>query len=168
VSFAGFLEVESELGRGCVFTVALPATLALVRGLLVRTCGRRYALPVSVVWEIAQLQPDAGPRYRLPNTGELIRLVPLAELFGLSGAMAGPGSHSLAAIVGPPERRVGLVVDGLEGQRDLVMKPLGEALGVVPGVAGFAQLGPGEPVLVLDVPALTDEALGRPALRGTL
>jgi two-component system chemotaxis sensor kinase CheA len=162
VSVAGFLEVVTRLGEGSTFTLALPATLALVRGLVVRAGDHRYAMPVSAIWEIAGLADDHGERLALEATGESLPLVSIVDLFGLEPR---PTPRSFAAVVGPPDRRVGLVLDGIEGQRDLVMKPLGGALGPIPGVAGLAQLGPEEPVLVLDVPALVDEALGRPALR---
>lgn len=164
VSLAGFLEVDSKLGEGSTFRVSLPATLALVRALLVRVRGETYALPASTVLEVVALEALGQTSRAL--SGAPVPLVELAQLFGLAGVPAAEGTHPLVVLVGPSEQRVGLVVDGLGGQRDLVTKPLGPALGHIAGISGLAPLGPEQSVLVLDVATLVDDALGRPALRG--
>jgi len=90
-----------------------------------------------------------------------VPILRLAEVFGLSGH---PGPRESVVVLGVAERRLGLVVDSLHGQRDLVTQSLGPRLGPVPGISGAAEVGQHHTVLVLDVGALLEEALRGPAL----
>jgi len=162
---SGVIEVESRAGEGTTFRVTLPVTLATVRGLLVGVSGRVYAVPLSSVLDVLahnrQRGAMEGGRGVLPVRGRSIPVVSLAETFGLPRRAEG-GVYLV--VVGVAERRLGLVVDTLHGQRDLVTQALGPRLGQVPGISGAAEVGHHHTVLVLDVGALLDEVLRGPPL----
>ena len=162
---SGVIDVESREGEGTTFRITLPVTLATVRGLLVGVRGRVYALPLSSVLDIVALEPGkpgtTGGQTMVSVRGRAVPILRLAEVFGLSGH---PGPRESVVVLGVAERRLGLVVDSLHGQRDLVTQSLGPRLGPVPGISGAAEVGQHHTVLVLDVGALLEEALRGPAL----
>jgi two-component system chemotaxis sensor kinase CheA len=162
---SGVIDVESRPGEGTTFRVTLPVTLATVRGLLVGVSGRVYAVPLSSVLDV--LAHD-GQRAQAEDSGRVVAVrgrnipvVSLADTFGLPRRTEG-GAYLV--VVGVAERRLGLVVDALHGQRDLVTQALGPRLGHVPGISGAAEVGHHHTVLVLDVGALLDEVLRGPPL----
>jgi len=162
---SGVIDVESRAGEGTTFRVTLPVTLATVRGLLVGVSGRVYAVPLSSVLDVLghdgrRTGLEEG-RQVVPVRGRSIPVVSLAETFGLPRRAEG---SAYLVVVGVAERRLGLVVDALHGQRDLVTQALGPRLGQVPGISGAAEVGHHHTVLVLDVGALLDEVLRGPAL----
>jgi len=162
---SGVIDVESRAGEGATFRVTLPVTLATVRGLLVGVSGRVYAVPLSSVLDVLSHEGLPGTveegRRVVPVRGRSIPVVSLAETFGLPRRTEG-GVYLV--VVGVAERRLGLVVDALHGQRDLVTQALGPRLGQVPGISGAAEVGHHHTVLVLDVGALLDEVLRGPPL----
>ncbi len=162
---SGVIDVESRAGEGTSFRVTLPVTLATVRGLLVGVCGRVYAVPLSSVLDVLAHDGQHGMtedgRRFLSVRGYSIPVVSLAETFGLPRRSEGA---VYVVVVGVAERRLGLMVDALHGQRDLVIQALGPRLGQVPGISGAAEVGHHHTVLVLDVGALLDEVLRGPPL----
>ncbi|HUM10509.1 MAG TPA: chemotaxis protein CheA [Myxococcaceae bacterium] len=161
---SGVIDVESRPGEGTTFRVTLPVTLATVRGLLVGVSGRVYAVPLSSVLDVLAHDGEGtmeNGRRVLSVRGRSISVVSLAETFGLPRRTEG-GVYLV--VVGVAERRLGLVVDALHGQRDLVTQALGPRLGQVPGISGAAEVGHHHTVLVLDVGALLDEVLRGPPL----
>jgi two-component system chemotaxis sensor kinase CheA len=162
---SGVIDVESRAGEGSTFRITLPVTLATVRGLLVGVSGRVYAVPLSSVLDVLAHDGQHGVtedgRRMVPVRGYNIPVVSLAETFGLPKRADG-GVYLM--VVGVAERRLGLVVDALHGQRDLVTQALGPRLGQVPGISGAAEVGHHHTVLVLDVGALLDEVLRGPPL----
>jgi two-component system chemotaxis sensor kinase CheA len=133
----------------------------MVRGLIVRVSGRTYAIPLNGVVEILALSPEAvharAGRESITVRGTTLPLVRLARLFRLPEADL-PRRH--VVVVGLAQERLGVAVDELLGQADMVTKPLGERLARVQGIAGVADLGNRRTVLVLDVAALIGEGLG--------
>ncbi len=160
---SGVIDVESVSGLGTCFRLTLPLTLAMVRGLIVRVSGRTYAIPLNGVVEILALGPEAvhtrGGRESILVRGMALPLVRLARLFRLPEV---PLERRNVVVVGLAQERLGLAVDELLGQADMVTKPLGERLARVEGIAGVADLGNRRTVLVLDVAALIGEALQAP------
>ncbi|MGO8970480.1 MAG: chemotaxis protein CheA [Myxococcaceae bacterium] len=158
---SGVIDVESVAGMGTCFRLTLPLTLAMVRGLIVRVSGRTYAIPLNGVVEILALGPEAVHGRQGQETisvrGTPMPLVRLARLFRLPEV---PLAKRNVVVVGLAQERLGLAVDELLGQADMVTKPLGERLSRVEGIAGVADLGNRRTVLVLDVAALMGEALG--------
>ncbi len=164
---SGVIDVESVSGLGTCFRLTLPLTLAMVRGLIVRVSGRTYAIPLNGVVEILPLGPEAvhtrGGRESILVRGTALPLVRLARLFRLPEVEL---QRRNVVVVGLAQERLGLAVDELLGQADMVTKPLGERLARVEGIAGVADLGNRRTVLVLDVAALIGEALHAPGPGG--
>jgi two-component system chemotaxis sensor kinase CheA len=153
----GLVEVESVPGVGTKFIIQLPLTLAIIAALLVEAHGRAYAVPLSAVVESLKFRPrevktiSGRPTLRLRE--RIVPLLGLAELLG--EGEPGPARERYAVILGRGDKRVGLVVDRLRGQQEVVIKALDHGLigGNVP-VAGATIMGDGRVVLILDVTAL--------------
>jgi two-component system chemotaxis sensor kinase CheA len=154
---SGVVEIESAPGVGTRFTIQLPLTLAIISALLVEVAGDTYALPQAAVIECLRLSPDEihtiGGRETLRLRDRVIPLVRLRSLLGRAGA--GPGDYTV--ILGRGEKRIGVVVEKLQGRQPVVIKAIDPAvLGHASPVAGATITGGGRVVLILDVPALFD------------
>ena len=154
----GLIEVETVPGVGTKFIIQLPLTLAIISVLMVEVAGCTYAVPLSSVVETVRL--DAGELHRINNRETLRireRLIPvlrLAALFDLQAAER-EDARRYVVIIGRGDKRVGIVVDGLKGQQEVVIKALDPAVtGEPPIVAGATIMGDGRVVLILDVAAL--------------
>ncbi|HWP35269.1 MAG TPA: chemotaxis protein CheA, partial [Thermodesulfobacteriota bacterium] len=172
---SGMLDFDTAPGRGTTLVITLPMTLAIIQALIVSTCGRTYAVPLSQVQENLMIAPD---RIRTIDRREVIDLrqrtlplVRLERLFRLvppagwqPGSRRGDGTLYVV-VVGAGERSAGIVVDELVGQQDVVIKSVGELLKGIRGIAGAADLGNQQTILVLDVGALVDEAIRQGAAR---
>ncbi|MDK2784236.1 MAG: two-component system, chemotaxis family, sensor kinase CheA [Bacillota bacterium] len=163
-SLGGSVEVTSRPGQGTRFAIRLPLTLAIIQALLVKSGTETYALPLENVEEIqvvrtADLKKVRG-RDVLLLRGEVVPLVNLRALLG--GETAGEGEEEeVPVVVIRSGERAGLVVDGLVGQREIVIKSLGRFLGNVPGIGGATILGDGRVVLILDTGGVLALAEGR-------
>ncbi|HWT77914.1 MAG TPA: chemotaxis protein CheA [Candidatus Methylomirabilis sp.] len=152
----GSLLIESIKGEGSTFTLKLPLTLAVVAVLLIEVGGERYALPVSYVEQIlevdsTQIQRSQGQEM-VARDGVLIPLVWLRRILGCSGGE--DRAQHLLVLCEMRGRLVALAVDRLLGYREVVVKPLGKALKAVRGFAGVTILGDGNVVLILDINTL--------------
>lgn len=161
----GVVDVYSELGIGTKLTVTLPITLAIISALIVKVAGRTFAVPVSSVQEAIALDPGTGRRLEgrevMTLRGATLPLCRLRELFGFeSSGVTQRGGRQFAVVAGVGARRIGLVVDELVGQQDIVIKPLGASLASVRGFAGATELGDQRVALVVDAPALLEELAG--------
>jgi two-component system chemotaxis sensor kinase CheA len=153
----GLIEAETIPGAGTRFILQLPLTLAIITVLMIEVGENIYALPSGAVVESLHFRADEvsqmNGRDTLRIRDRIIPLVHLAELFGV-GSRARDG-EGYAVVVGRGERRLGLTVDRLRGQQDVVIKGLDTVVsGSATGVAGATILGDGRVVLVLDVAAL--------------
>jgi two-component system chemotaxis sensor kinase CheA len=161
----GLIEAETIPGAGTKFILQLPLTLAIITVLMVEVGDSVYALPSGAVVESLRFRADEvsqmNGRDTLRIRDRIIPLVHLAEFFGArSRAQA---EETYAVIIGRGEKRLGLTVDRLRGQQDVVIKGLDTVVsGAALGVAGATILGDGRVVLVLDVAALF-ESTGRGA-----
>ncbi|MGH7271351.1 MAG: chemotaxis protein CheA, partial [Polyangiaceae bacterium] len=159
----GVVDIASDVGIGTKMTITLPITLAIIRVLLVEVRGRPFAIPLAnieeaIVLDEAQVR-TVESREVLSVRGASLPLCRLARHFGLEGASTEPQSRSFVAITQVGDRRLGIVVDQLVGQQDIVIKALGKSLARVRGFAGAAELGDQRIVLVLDAASLIDEML---------
>jgi two-component system chemotaxis sensor kinase CheA len=157
---SGIIDVLSTRGRGTTFTLTLPVTLAIVRALIVSVSGRTYAVPLASVLEILSVVPEEirtiERREVLSVRGQTLPLTRLARLFGLP---EGPPGRMFVVVIGLAQERLGLAIGELHGQQDIVIKPLGQRLRDVRGIAGATELGNRRTVLVLDVGAILEEVL---------
>jgi len=157
---SGIIDLHTERGRGTRFAITLPTTLAIVRALVVQVSGRSYALPLGSVLEILELRPadlrTIEGREVVSLRGATLPLVRLDRFFGLPPP---PPGTCFVVVTGLAQQRLGVVVDRLEGQQDVVVKPLGAALGPIRGIAGATDLGGRRTVLVADIGAIIEEVL---------
>jgi two-component system chemotaxis sensor kinase CheA len=154
---SGLVEVESVPGVGTKFIIQLPLTLAIISALLIEVSGQTYAVPLSTVVESLKFREQDTHRINGRDTlrirERIVPLVRLAELFRLPDA--GPSDSAYAVILGRGDKRLGLVVDRLRGQQEVVIKALDPAVsGAAFAVAGATIMGDGRVVLILDVAAL--------------
>jgi len=157
---SGMVDVESSLGLGSRMTITLPITLAIIKALIISTAGRFYALPITSVLESIMIE---SADIRTVERKEVIQLreatLPLLCLdrfFHLGEQRA--AESFFVVVVGVAEKRLGIVVDELLGQQDIVIKPLGPVFESVKGVSGAADLGDQRTILVLDVGGIINEA----------
>ncbi|MGH0032402.1 MAG: chemotaxis protein CheA [Myxococcota bacterium] len=162
-ALGGIVDVESTPGRGTTISMTLPITLAIIQSLLVAVGRQRFAIPLNSVLETliiehGDIQQSEG-RELLNLRGEPLLLRRLAGEFGLE---SDPGVEKPYVIVmGIGDQRIGLVVDRLEGQQDTVIKPIQGPVQAIRGIAGATDLGDQEPLLVLDVSAIVEDAVRR-------
>ena len=161
-SLRGRIDITSVPGKGAVFTIRLPLTLAIIDGQVVSVGHSRYIIPINSI--SCSLRPcreqlsSVQCRGELVKVqGELIPVVRLYKLFGVVPATQEP-TESLLVVVEDDGRKCGLLVDDLSGQQQVVIKNLGDGLGRVKGVSGAAIMGDGKVSLILDVPGLMDLA----------
>ncbi|MDY7229940.1 chemotaxis protein CheA [Hyalangium rubrum] len=160
-NLSGIIDVWSERGKGTAFQLTLPLTLAIIRALVVGVSGRTYAVPLNSVLEILSVVPQdirtVERREVLDLRGQTLPFTRLARMFGLPEKNTG---RHFVVVVGLAQERMGIAVDELFGQQDIVTKPLGGRLHSVRGISGATDLGNRRTVLVLDVAALLEEGMG--------
>lgn len=161
----GRVMVESTPGQGTEFTLALPLTLAVLDGMLVSVAEERYIVPISAIVESVCPQPldirtVPGGHSVLNLRSEAIRLVDVAAALNISRTGLPEALRKLVVIVETEfGRKVGLVVDQILGQQQVVIKTLEKNYKRVTGIAGTAILGDGRVRLILDVDSLAAASL---------
>jgi two-component system, chemotaxis family, sensor histidine kinase and response regulator WspE len=153
----GSVTVSSTPGAGTTFTMELPVTRSVTRVLLVRIAGDRYAMPITDIQRALVIGPEAlrtvEGRLYFEYEGARIALVPATEILELpESGRSGPGIP--VVVVQDGDRCYGLAVDGFEGERNLVVRPLDPRLGDVPDVAAVSTDESGAVVLILDLDEL--------------
>ena len=167
----GVVDVQSQLQIGTKFTITLPITLAIISALIIRVQGRTFAIPLTVVQEALVLDPYAVRRVEghevITLRGATLPICRLDRLWGLAPREKGNGKEYVV-VTALGQRRLGLVVTALEGQQDIIIKPLGQSLSDVRNFAGATDLGDQRVALVIDAPSLLDEILSGPERRAQL
>jgi two-component system, chemotaxis family, sensor kinase CheA len=153
----GLVEVESVPGVGAKFTIQLPLTLAIISALLVGIADRTYAIPLSSIVESIRFQTEQihhiNGRDTLRLRDRIVPLVYLADVYNLQRSDG--GDRRYAVVLGRGDKQIGLVVDGLKGQQEVVIKALDPSItGAATAIAGATIMGDGSVVLIVDVPAL--------------
>jgi two-component system, chemotaxis family, sensor kinase CheA len=157
----GSFETDSIRGVRTKFTIKLPLTLAIIEALLVRVGSELYAIPLDAVIESQRIDPD---ELRVLHGGEVITVrgvvIPLIRLADFLGVPSDrrPSDKVMIVIVGVGGRQIGLVVDGFQGEQEIVIKPLADVVGRIPGISGATILGNGSISLILDVHTLVAAA----------
>lgn len=159
-NLSGIIDLRSEPEVGTSIAVTLPLTLAIIRALVVAVSGRTYAVPLNSVLEIISVdEADVRTIERrevVTLRGQTLPLTRLCRLFGLPQRS---NKQMYVVVVGLAQQRLGIAVDELMGQQDIVTKPLGGRLRNVRGISGATDLGNRRTVLVLDVGELVEEVL---------
>ena len=167
----GRISVKSERGRGMTIQLALPLTLAVMDGMVIKVGQQTYVMPLSAIVEClrparADISNLIGTRGMLQLRGEFVPLVNLGDLLDI-GSLAGDGGESVVIITDAGEgTRFGLVVDELCGHQQVVIKSIEESYGSVPGIAAATILGNGRVAFILDVEKLNDLAVSSPVGAG--
>lgn len=160
----GSIQVVSKVGEGTRFVIKLPLTLAITKALLIRAGGDYFAIPLDAVKESIRVANDEirhiHQREVIQLRDHVVPLFRLSQAFGLP-PVSMPGRYAPVVIVGGENKEVGLVVDSLEGEQDVVIKSMGDYLGEIRGVAGATILGDGRVALILDIATLIDEGEGK-------
>jgi len=155
----GIIDIESQIGKGTTFTIKLPLTLAIIQGLLVKVQDETYAIPLSSVVEVVALDPN---QVSTINTQEVIRvrqeILPIVRLDKVlkTSVISQSLDKRYVVNVGLGVKRVGLVVEELLGQQEIVIKSLGDYLGSISGIAGSTIMGDGKVIMIIDVAQLLD------------
>lgn len=162
---SGMIDVVTDVGRGTRFSITLPVTLAIIQALVIQSAGHTFCIPLnsvleSIMVETREIGTIEGHEV-ITLRGRTLPLLQLSRLFGLRPLNKDyrDPQRLYVVVVGLAQHRVGLVVDELLGQQDVVIKPLGSAVRNVPGIAGATELGANRTVLLLDVGRLVDEGV---------
>ena len=151
----GSVEVDSVEGQGSRFTIRLPLTLAIIDGFLVGVDHSAYVVPLEMVVECLELNNVPTEQHYLNLRGEVLPFVRLRELFEIEGSCP---TRENVVVVRAGSRKLGIVVDVLQGEFQTVIKPLSAIFRHLRGIGGSTILGSGEVALILDVPALAQLA----------
>jgi two-component system chemotaxis sensor kinase CheA len=157
----GNIEIWSELGRGSRFTLRLPLTLAIIRSMLFSIEDRVFAIPLSTVIEISRMREDnlqTIGRHKVYNLRDTYYSLIEMDRLLLRGQREESFEMPFILIIGLAERRVGLVVDRVLGEQEIVIKPVDKEWLSSDLVAGASILGDGRIVLILDATALLRRA----------
>lgn len=162
----GTIEVVSELGKGTTFRISLPITLAIIQALIVEAAGEKFAVPLTSVEESLRIHSRDIRTVERKEVFTLrdftLPLLRLSDAFGLENEREEtPDTKWFIVVTRAGEKTVGLVVDSLVRQQEVVIKSIGERLKTVPGIAGATEIGESDIVLVVDVGSLIDHFGGR-------
>jgi chemosensory pili system protein ChpA (sensor histidine kinase/response regulator) len=152
----GTLEIFSERGKGSTFQIRIPTTLTIIKGLLVHLGDETMAVPVDNVDAVMRVPreqvaaADGGDSY-YHYMGQAYRLIHLAELLGFSQIASVDTSLLPMLLVSMGDSHLALVVDGIEGSKEVVVKPVGPQLSSIRWIAGATILGDGRVVIILDI-----------------
>jgi two-component system, chemotaxis family, sensor kinase CheA len=156
-ALGGSVDIKTQAGAGTTVTLRLPLTLAILRALLTRVEAELYAVPMTHVCETVELKPDRLRTLRgrevLTVRDDVLPLLRLRDIVGLPRGDAGVREHVI--VLELADRRAALVVDGLAGQEEIVVKQYDPARSVVQAFSGVTILGAGAPALILDVGSLS-------------
>lgn len=161
-SLGGMVDITTRKGKGTTFTIRLPLTLAIIQALLVEVGEEIYAVPLSSVLETLLVNRDdiktVGGLPMVQLRGNTLPLISLQEKFGLP-APETASSEVFVVVVGFGDKALGLIVDELRGQQEVVIKSLGDFLNNLPGIAGATIYGDGKVTLILDIGSLIQDVL---------
>ncbi len=157
----GIIDVESEIGKGTSMKLKIPLTLAIIQALLVGVQEETYAIPLASVLETVRISTDeiytVEGKSVMRLREDVLSLVHIADIFEVERIMSG-GEHAYVVVLGLGTQKLGLVVDTLVGQEEIVIKSLGDYLKGIEGIAGATIRGDGGVTLIVDVVALMDMA----------
>ncbi|MBN2078150.1 MAG: chemotaxis protein CheW [Spirochaetes bacterium] len=158
----GSVAIETEWGMGTRFVLSFPITLAIIPAIMVKVRKEMYAIPLSDVIEtikIAQSEITTIEGHEVINLrGEILSLLRLSRFIKLESGL-GPDDKMPVVVVGFGNRKIGLIVDQLEGKQEIVIKSLEQNYKTVEGLAGASILGDGSICLILDISSMINKVI---------
>jgi len=159
----GIIDIESEVGKGTSIKLKIPLTLAIIQALLVGVQEEHYAIPLASVLETVRISREEI--YTVENRSvmrlrdDVLSLVHIGDIFEVERILDG-SEHAYVVVLGLGASKLGLIVDSLVGQEEIVIKSLGDYLTGIEGIAGATIRGDGGVTLIVDVAALMHMAKG--------
>ncbi len=153
----GLIDIDSEIGKGTSIKLKIPLTLAIIQALLVGVQEEYYAIPLASVLETVRISTEEI--YTVENRSvmrlreEVLSLVHIGDIFDVERVFDA-SEYAYVVVLGLAESKIGLIVDSLVGQEEIVIKSLGEYLKGIEGIAGATIRGDGGVTLIVDVAAL--------------
>ena len=161
-NLGGIVDITTCKGKGTTFTIRLPLTLAIIQALLVEVGEEVYAVPITSVLETLLVDrvdiKTVGGLPMVQLRGNTLPLISLQEKFDLPTPTT-VSNEVFVVVVGFGDKALGLIVDELRGQQEVVIKSLGDFLSNLPGIAGATILGDGKVTLILDIGSLIQDFL---------
>ncbi len=161
-SVNGVVDIETTIGQGTTFVMKIPLTLAIIQALLVYIGEETYAIPVDAVKEIVSVNPaevysiDGNQTVKIRE--HALSLVELEKIIHIKGAQRKSDAHKTMVIIRDGETQLGVVVDSLIGEDEIVIKSLTDHFSKVKGITGASILGDGRIALILDPVAIIKES----------
>ena len=157
----GIIEIDSMVGKGTTIKLKIPLTLAIIQALLVGVQEEFFAIPLSSVLETVRITQDdiflVEGKSVLRLRSEVLSLVRLSDIFDIEATME-ENANLYVVIIGLADSKIGLIIDRLVGQEEIVIKSLGYYLKGIEGIAGATIRGDGKVTLIVDVAALMQMA----------
>ena len=157
----GIIDIDSEVGRGTIMKLKIPLTLAIIQSLLVGSQEEFYAIPLASVKETVRVPVDDIYTIEGKNVlrlrDEVLSLVRLSDLFGVKQIFES-GDQTYVVVINVADSNLGIIVDSLIGQEEIVIKSLGNYLQNIRGIAGGTIRGDGKVTLIVDVGMIMDMA----------
>lgn len=158
----GSVNIETEPGMGTRFILTFPLTLAIIPAIMVRVQRELFAIPLSDVIETIKIAPSDVTTIEghevINLRGEILSLLRLNEFVGIESAIE-DGKKAPVVVVGYGNRKIGLIVDYLEGKQEIVIKSLEQNYTTVEGLAGASILGDGSICLILDIASMINKVI---------
>jgi len=157
----GIIDIDSEIGRQTTIKLKIPLTLAIIQALLVGVQEEYYAIPLASVLETVRISTDeiytVESRSVMRLRDEVLSLVHIGDIFEVERVFD-DSEHTYVVVIGLAESKIGLIVDSLVGQEEIVIKSMGDYLQGIEGIAGATIRGDGRVTLIVDVAAMMQMA----------
>ncbi len=159
-ALGGFIEVYTRRDEGTTFTLTLPITLAIIKALIVNVGKEKFAIPITTISETVAVEKKDIQTIEWKDVyylrGEMLPIISLGKIFSVE---TDASDISFAVVSGFGRKKLGLLADGIVGQHEIVIKSLGDYFRGLWGIAGAAEIGKHEVILVLDVESIMEKAL---------
>jgi two-component system chemotaxis sensor kinase CheA len=159
-TLGGFIDVNSKKDQGTTFTLTLPITLAIIKSLIVKVGSEKFAIPLTAISETIVVEKKDIQTIEWKDVyyirGEMLPIISISKLFDIKSK---ENDMSFAVVVGYGKRKLGLLVDEIMEQQEIVIKSMGEYFAGISGFAGAAEIGRHEVILVLDVESIFEKSL---------
>jgi two-component system chemotaxis sensor kinase CheA len=159
-SLGGFTDIHTRKDEGTTFTLTLPITLAIIKALLVKVGNEKFGVPLTAILETVAVEHRDIQTIEWKDVyyirGEMLPIISLAKIFNIESTRS---DISFAVVVGFGKRKLGILVDEILEQQEIVIKSLSEYFKGLSGFAGAAEVGRHEVILVLDIESIIEKSL---------